>query len=369
MHKIHVRLVISIMLMLGLLTTAPAAAVEGPSTVGPSITEDVGAGGSIFAEVTNLRVAFTTPIDGELSLEIVREDPVQGWGQLFTIVTAAPEASPEEPLQLDLWLSGPLANSNLVLLRDGMPVDWCDDPFNYGTSPDPCWFGYGGGPGLVTYGVLSSQPGTWTIGAISSACPSMLVPDAGFADTKDNVHERAIDCLTWWGVSGGADTTHFAPSQNVTRGQMAAFLSRLMETAYLWHPPLNYNFSDVGPRAAHRTAINQMAALGIINGYSDGTFRPDQPVTRGQMTTMLVNTYEHITGTELYSTGTPFSDIEGNVHAENIGKAVANGLILGRGGSLFDPNNSTTRGQTASVLSRVLDLLVLDYWVGLPLDM
>lgn len=367
MHrKIRVRLIISFMLVLGLIGAAPAAAAEVSPQANPSATEKVEAGGSVVAEIEDLRATLTTPNAGEVSIQIKREPAGTGWYDLVTIVTTAPEASTEAPLELDLWLTGPMDHGQLVILYEGTPVDWCDDPFYFGASPDPCWFGYGGGPGLSMIGILSSQPGTWTLGASSGACPSALVPSAGFADTTGNVHESAIDCLAWWDVAGGVDAEHFAPNQKVTRGQMAAFLSRLMETAYIWHPPLKYNFSDVTSRTAHRAAINQMAALGIINGYSDGTFRPEQPVTRGQMATMLVATYEYITDTELYSTGTSFTDIAGSAHAENIGKAVAFDLVRGVSQTQFEPNSSTTRGQTASVLSRVLDLLVLDYWVELP---
>jgi hypothetical protein len=86
---------------------------------------------------------------------------------------------------------------------------------------------------------------------------------------------RTMSHLVWTGP---------APSDPVTRGQMATFLTRAGKL-----PPVgDLRFRDVGTNHVHRAGIGAAAAAGIAHGYPDGTFRPDAEVTRGQMACFLV---------------------------------------------------------------------------------
>ncbi|MEX0659931.1 MAG: S-layer homology domain-containing protein, partial [Egibacteraceae bacterium] len=73
------------------------------------------------------------------------------------------------------------------------------------------------------------------------------------------------------------------PQQPVTRGQMATFLDRALE---LVPDQAGAVLSDVVGNA-HADAIDAVVGAGIAQGFTDGTFRPQQPVTRGQMATFL----------------------------------------------------------------------------------
>ena len=101
-----------------------------------------------------------------------------------------------------------------------------------------------------------------------------------------------VDGSLWWsahverfaelGVTRGYGDGTFRPNQDVTRAQMAAFLERAFDLPQAG----DAGFSDTEGNT-HRDAINALAASGITRGYGDGTFRPHQRTTRAQMAALL----------------------------------------------------------------------------------
>ena len=91
-------------------------------------------------------------------------------------------------------------------------------------------------------------------------------------------------------------------------------------------------FSDVDPDLWYGEPIGAMAALGVIGGYEDGTFRPEQPITRAEFVKMAV-------ACDTLSTGeASFTDVPEGYWAEDyIATAVEAGWIDGYGGNIFKP--------------------------------
>ena len=114
----------------------------------------------------------------------------------------------------------------------------------------------------------------------SEPLPEVAVPS--FGDIAGTTHEDAILAVARAGITGGFDDGTYRPSQPVTRGQMAAFLTRGLGL----EPVADAAFSDVAG-TTHEGSIGAVAAAGIAGGFPDGTYRPSQPVTRGQMATFL----------------------------------------------------------------------------------
>lgn len=142
----------------------------------------------------------------------------------------------------------------------------------------------------------------------------------------------------------------------MTRGQVASFLVRLLGIA---GEPLGTG-DDVFPDdqgTTHEAATNALAGAGVAFGRSDATFGADVVVTRGQFLSLLVQAYEHRTGTTLPTGGDHFGDDDGNVHETSIEKAYALGLTVGRADGVFAPDAPLTRDEAATFLMRVLDLL------------
>ena len=139
----------------------------------------------------------------------------------------------------------------------------------------------------------------------------------------------------------------YRPDNSVTRGQMATFLARALELEPVAGPS---QFSDVDG-TVHGPNINALAAAGIAGGFSDGTYRPDAPVSRGQMATFLTR------AVGLPEAGpAPFSDIGGHTHEDSINRVFAAEIAGGFPNGTYRPDNDVTRGQMATFLARAFEL-------------
>lgn len=114
-----------------------------------------------------------------------------------------------------------------------------------------------------------------------------------FADDEGNLHERNIESLVDRGITQGCDPDLklYCPDQPLTRAEMARFLVlALDETEAGAAGPSR--FSDVAEDAWYQPYVERLADLGITSGFPDGTFRPDSPVTRGQMAVFLTRAFD-----------------------------------------------------------------------------
>lgn len=204
---------------------------------------------------------------------------------------------------------------------------------------------------LPAAGEPTGEPTTATPHA---PCDAPTTATTVFVDVPvANVHRPAIGCAAAWGLVRGVDAQHFAPGRSVTRAQMASFVSRLLERVGVPVEAVRGTpFTDIAGNP-HADAITALAGLGLVAGDGDGRYRPELPVTRGQMATMLVRAYEHATGEVLPTGGTSFTDIAGSAHRVNIAKAATAGFTAGVGGSRYAPAEPVRRDQTASLLLRV----------------
>lgn len=107
------------------------------------------------------------------------------------------------------------------------------------------------------------------------------------------------------------------------------------------------NFSDM-PTGAVGVAISNAVANGLLTGYEDGTVKPDEPITRAQMATILVRAFG---ATETAATG--FSDVaEDAWYASSVSRAAAMKIFQGDENGKFNPNNHITFQETYTTLAR-----------------
>jgi hypothetical protein len=140
---------------------------------------------------------------------------------------------------------------------------------------------------------------------------------------------------------------------------MAAFVARALEALDVQLPAAPARrFTDVAGNT-HERAILQLAELGVVSGRPDGRYAPQETVTRGQTATLLVNAYQRATGFELRERGTAFRD-EAGVHQSSIRKATLAGLAAGAGDGTFQPQLPVRRDQMATFVARGLDRVLRD---------
>lgn len=104
-----------------------------------------------------------------------------------------------------------------------------------------------------------------------------------FGDDNASVHESAIETLAANGITSGCAPGRFCPDRGVTRGEMATFLTRILDLP----AASSAGFKDIAG-SPHAAAINSLAASGITKGCTATTFCPNQGVTRAQVASFLV---------------------------------------------------------------------------------
>lgn len=127
-------------------------------------------------------------------------------------------------------------------------------------------------------------------------------------------------------------------------------------------PPLDRSFSDT--KGVLADAVACIAGYGIVGGYPDGTFRPNDPVTRAESSKFLTNFTELADGAQLPDAASnPFNDVAtGGVFGRFILRLARAGIVEGTSSTRFSPNASLSRGQMTAVVGRTLGEL------GVPLD-
>ncbi len=156
-----------------------------------------------------------------------------------------------------------------------------------------------------------------------------------------------IRCLACRGILGGYSDGTFRPDNFVTRGQLAKIVAN---AAGFSEPVSGQTFSDVPPSHPFYVYIERMAGRGIIGGYSDGTFRPDNNATRGQISKIVANAAGILD--PIPSNRQTFSDVPSThpfwVYIERL---AGRGILGGYSDGTFRPDNNATRGQTAKIVS------------------
>lgn len=109
------------------------------------------------------------------------------------------------------------------------------------------------------------------------------------------------------------------------------------------------SYSDVASNASYADAVNLLSNLGIIKGYEDGTFKPDNTVTRAEAATMIVRMLG--LDDEVEAGETNFTDVAADNWASGyVNVAEANGIINGMGDGTFNPNGEVTYGQIVKMI-------------------
>lgn len=203
--------------------------------------------------------------------------------------------------------------------------------------------------------------------SVVNACPSNRVAAGGFTDTGRAVYRGEIDCVVWWQVAQGRSVGVYDPSTNINRAQMATFLANLI-TASGGELPSNASdaFRDDNGNT-HEGAINKLAAVGIVQGTSASTYNPAGQVTRAQMASFLTRAYEYRNQSTISAGANAFGDDGSNTHEGAINKLAALGGVVGASGSSYFPNQPVSRDQMAGFVARLLDALVESGQAQLPL--
>ena len=141
------------------------------------------------------------------------------------------------------------------------------------------------------------------------------------------------------------------PNGQITRAEVATIFFRLLKDEVRDGAFTTSNsYSDVAYGKWYNNPISTMSALGIITGYPDGTFKPNKPITRAEFAAIAARFDETQSGKSA-----TFSDVIGHWAAKEIGIAYANEWIKGYPDGTFKPDQNITRAEAMTMINRVLE--------------
>ena len=149
-------------------------------------------------------------------------------------------------------------------------------------------------------------------------------------------------------MMNGVSDDRFAPASQLTRGMIAQVLYNLEKVT----GDFDGSFTDVAADEWYADAVNWAAECGIVNGFGDGTFGPEQNITREQMAQILMN-YAKYKGYDVTAKGdvsafTDAAEISGWAQ-DAVSWAVAEKLLSGKGNGILDPAGTATRAEVAQI--------------------
>lgn len=150
-------------------------------------------------------------------------------------------------------------------------------------------------------------------------------------------------------VVGYEDDT-IRPQNNITRAEVATIFFRLLtdesRAAYF---TTDCDFTDVAGGAWYANTVATLSNAGILAGYPDGSFRPNDPITRAEFAAIATRF------DDLQAADSTFTDIDGHWAEDAINAAYGAGWVGGYPDGTFRPNNNITRAEVMSLVNRVLD--------------
>ncbi len=188
----------------------------------------------------------------------------------------------------------------------------------------------------------------------SSGGSGIVTPPVILNDISGHWAEAEIRKAVAEGWVTGYPDGSFKPNGEVTRAEFVQMLARSQGWKMLesMNIPVFTDINDIGLWA--RPTISMAVQKGIINGYEDGSFLPNQPMMRAEMTMMIIRAL----GITVESDGyTSFAD-NAKIPAWSrpyIAEAAKRGLVKGGDNNRFEPNRTSTRAEAVVILTRLLN--------------
>lgn len=201
--------------------------------------------------------------------------------------------------------------------------------------------------GTVTGSTIQADTHNVGIFAVFAVNRKSTEPKPAFKDIAGHWAANDIQAAVQRGMTNGYPDGTFRPDQSVTRAEFTVWLAKAMQLSGESRTKAFVDQASIPIWASE--AVAQAVELGLIQGYADQRFMPNQPISRAEMVTMVARALKLSNDA---SARTSFAD-DKQIPAWAIGAidaAVQQGWIQGRGSNQFAPNASTTRAESITVL-------------------
>ncbi len=175
--------------------------------------------------------------------------------------------------------------------------------------------------------------------------------DDDVAEPDDEYIPNWLNTTDHYAYIVGYEDGTIRPQNNITRAEVATIFFRLLtDNARERYWSTTNDFSDVAAESWYNNAISTLSNMGIINGYEDGTFKPNAPITRAEFTAIATRFFDY----EAEYDGA-FNDVSARAwYADYVQAAVDMGLVDGYPDGGFHPDAYITRAEACTIVNRVL---------------
>lgn len=244
---------------------------------------------------------------------------------------------------------------------------------NYATSLIPLPAGYD--PNRITTGIvydesqvsfmhvptkviqLNGQYYAQINSLLSSGTYALIWNEEGFADTMGHWANGAIVNMASRLVIEGTSTSVFEPNREITRAEFATIAVRAFGLQD--QSSEGKTFSDVDKDAWYQTYVNTASAYGLLTGYDDGSFKPNQNISREEAIAILIRAVKlahadtaanSLSELESYKDG----DLVSSWAISAVGFAVQQGIVQGDQAGMLNSQSPVSRAETAALIERIL---------------
>ncbi len=183
--------------------------------------------------------------------------------------------------------------------------------------------------------------------------------DHRFIDTQGHWSQSDVELLANRLIINGVSESRFDPDGEVTRAQFAAILVRALG---LDKREQVAHFLDINDSDWYEEAIQMAVQAGIVAGYTDGSFRPDQPISRQELTVMLQRAAKFV-GISPLARPSAYQQVTGKFDDSDLtfqwaqdamSEAIQRGWIVGRTNTQLAPQGTASRAEAAVMIKRLL---------------
>lgn len=177
-----------------------------------------------------------------------------------------------------------------------------------------------------------------------------VIPTPGSAEGTGSIVSGVLETDNHIVYMNGYPEGTFLPANNMTRAEVATMFSRLMKEKMVEGKVYESSFTDVQADAWYANAVGYIEQFGIINGYEDGTFRPQNTITRAEFVTMASRF-----ATLSKEFDCRFADVDNSHWAYHyIAFAAGNKWVGGYEDNTFRADNTITRAEVVTIVNNML---------------
>lgn len=188
------------------------------------------------------------------------------------------------------------------------------------------------------------------------AMPNLVFVSNTFTDAQSGWYKAAVDFAQASGLMNGMTATEFAPNVTTTRAMVAQVLYRLAGSPTVERTGA---FADVAPGAWYYDAMLWASSTGIMQGYGDGTYRPNRAITRQEMATILLRMADVKLGADMVDAALAEIADGGSVASwarAGVAFCYLGGIMNGMDATHFAPTGMLTRAQLAQVFFNLYNI-------------